>query len=242
MTDDVVMQDGKEDQRQPLTEVINSVGIATNLYGETDSPDTIAYDDPEEKLAKRKLLEEVQKNNKKIKSDSTELVSNEAAVPAITSAANVEKEIDLLRSGESFSTIDPLPMINNIPSGGIVKSSTLSWQQQESSIIEEEQRSKTSMQTKNYVFCISGVKNRASLTDWILKLGGVVVDDDSWGNGFTHLICDKPTKTGKCLAAIACGSWVLRESFVAESQAQGVWLTEDQYEWGGEAVRKPLGK
>lgn len=248
--DDAVMQ--KVDQRQPLSEIFVST---TNLYGETDSPDMIAYDDPEERMAKRKLLEEVQKNNKKIKSDQEEAITAaeasaaRATVSAPLVSTNTSDSISSSRHHEPSEQLQPSNTITTSintslslkqdrnPTMGIPSSS--SW-----SVIPEQQSRTTKLaNTRNYVFCMSGVKRNVKvLSAGISNLGGVLLDDDTWGKGFTHLICDKPTKTGKCLAAIACGSWVLRPSFVLDSVENGAWLPEEQYEWAGDTTRKPLGK
>ncbi|KAL3896635.1 MAG: hypothetical protein SGCHY_003942 [Lobulomycetales sp.] len=82
-------------------------------------------------------------------------------------------------------------------------------------------------------FMISGVSGsaRSSLSQAIKKLGGVLLEGDGWDSLCTHLICAKPTKTEKCLAACASGSWMLSPSYIQDSQKENRFLRESLYEW-----------
>lgn len=63
--------------------------------------------------------------------------------------------------------------------------------------------------TSKKIFAITGlaINLRGDLVADINKLGGIVLEGDVWNPDCTHVICSKPTKSEKCLAAIASGVW-----------------------------------
>jgi hypothetical protein len=82
-------------------------------------------------------------------------------------------------------------------------------------------------------FMISGVSGsgRSVLCGVIRKLGGEVLEGEGWDQTASHLICAKPSKTEKCLAACASGAWMLSPTYLEESEKENRFLAESGFEW-----------
>ena len=67
---------------------------------------------------------------------------------------------------------------------------------------------------KQKIFLVTGVPSsqRPSVLKVIQKLGGKFIHSDSWHPDCTHLIVGRPSRTEKCLAACAAGTWYGRVS------------------------------
>ncbi|XP_032667662.1 DNA topoisomerase 2-binding protein 1 isoform X2 [Odontomachus brunneus] len=81
-------------------------------------------------------------------------------------------------------------------------------------------------------FMLSGVKDRNAYERVIRELGGDVSMDASFDNSATHLLCIRPSRNEKMLGSIASGKWVLHCSYLRDSEREGRFLDEEEYEWG----------
>lgn len=93
--------------------------------------------------------------------------------------------------------------------------------------------SKRASSGKVYKFCMSAVETKEPHISTIQKLGGVLIDSQSYNPEATHLLLEKaPQRSEKLLAFIAAGKWVLHMSFLFESDKHGEFLPEEDFEWG----------
>jgi len=65
----------------------------------------------------------------------------------------------------------------------------------------------------------------------IPKLGGRVINSAGFDVACTHLICGKPSRNEKYLAALAAGTWIMHPSWVTSSTMGGAWVEESGYTW-----------
>ena len=82
---------------------------------------------------------------------------------------------------------------------------------------------------KKFMFSGLALELRDSLTETIIKLGGVVLDNDTWSDECTHLIITKIAKTEKFLAACASCCWILKPDFINDSASARKWVAETDY-------------
>ncbi|XP_012528474.1 DNA topoisomerase 2-binding protein 1 isoform X2 [Monomorium pharaonis] len=81
-------------------------------------------------------------------------------------------------------------------------------------------------------FMLSGIKERHTFEQVIRDLGGDVSMDANFDNSATHLLCIKLSRNEKMLGSIAAGKWVLHYSYLRDSERDGRFLDEEEYEWG----------
>lgn len=60
---------------------------------------------------------------------------------------------------------------------------------------------------------------RNQLTEHLEKLGAIVSDLPNYDPDCTHLLCEKPLRNEKILAAMAAGKWILHTSYVEQCVA-----------------------
>ncbi|KAL9642806.1 hypothetical protein ABK040_009881 [Willaertia magna] len=82
--------------------------------------------------------------------------------------------------------------------------------------------------TKKFQISVAD-KDTLNYTEIILKFGGRVVEE-----GFTHLITNELKRTKKYLAACASGAWILKPSFIFESDKNDGFVDEEEHEWTAE--------
>ncbi|KAK3930026.1 DNA topoisomerase 2-binding protein 1-A [Frankliniella fusca] len=86
---------------------------------------------------------------------------------------------------------------------------------------------------KVYKFCMSAVDTKGPYVSIIQKLGGELINTQSYDPTATHLLLVKaPQRSEKLLAFIAAGKWVLHISYLMNSEKKGRFLPEEDYEWG----------
>jgi hypothetical protein len=87
---------------------------------------------------------------------------------------------------------------------------------------------------------ISGLTTQAkkSVTQDIRRLGGTVMDKQSWDKRCTHLITDEVKRVEKTLAACASGRWVVTVEYVKASLRAKRFVDEKQYEHGASGGRR----
>ncbi|XP_064646141.1 uncharacterized protein LOC135499324 [Lineus longissimus] len=97
-------------------------------------------------------------------------------------------------------------------------------------------------------FCVAltGFSNeeRERLIGVIKKLGGMYnswqsCDQQGFTPSCTHVICSKPTRSEKFLAACATGKWIVTSKWLLDSAKKGKWLNEDDYEWSPKVPCQP---
>ncbi|XP_022821716.1 DNA topoisomerase 2-binding protein 1 [Spodoptera litura] len=78
----------------------------------------------------------------------------------------------------------------------------------------------------------SNVDNREEIIAMITHLGGEVCEGAELDPEASHLLCAAPGRSEKMLGSVAAGRWVLHPVYVAKSRAAGLFLPEEEYEWG----------
>ncbi|OAD60789.1 DNA topoisomerase 2-binding protein 1-A [Eufriesea mexicana] len=81
-------------------------------------------------------------------------------------------------------------------------------------------------------FMLSGVKDRTAYEQVIKSLGGDVSSDSNFDISATHLLCLRPSRNEKMLGSIASGKWILHCMYLRDSEQEGKFLDEENYEWG----------
>ncbi|KAL0125656.1 hypothetical protein PUN28_004619 [Cardiocondyla obscurior] len=89
-------------------------------------------------------------------------------------------------------------------------------------------------------FMLSGIKERSVFERTIKDLGGDVSMDVNFDNSATHLLCIRPSRNEKMLGSIAAGKWVLHYSYLRDSEQNGKFLDEEEYEWGNPKSKDKL--
>lgn len=96
---------------------------------------------------------------------------------------------------------------------------------------EEEDPEDDDVKGKGYshvvMFTHVGPDVRSKLVADVKSLKGYMTRDES---DATHVVCDKPQRTIKLMAAILRGAWVLSSKWIEDSAAKGEWQPEEQYE------------
>lgn len=85
-----------------------------------------------------------------------------------------------------------------------------------------------SLNTSKKVFLATGIASaqRPYVRAVIERLGGKFVYGDCWDSRCTHIIIGRPSRTEKCLAACAAGTWFLNFSFIEASDAANEFVNE----------------
>ncbi|XP_011691670.1 PREDICTED: DNA topoisomerase 2-binding protein 1 isoform X2 [Wasmannia auropunctata] len=81
-------------------------------------------------------------------------------------------------------------------------------------------------------FMLSGIKEKNACEQMIKDLGGDVSAEANFDNTSTHLLCMRLSRNEKMLGSIAAGKWVLHYSYLQDSEREGEFLGEEEYEWG----------
>ncbi|XP_013403658.1 SMC5-SMC6 complex localization factor protein 1 [Lingula anatina] len=89
------------------------------------------------------------------------------------------------------------------------------------------------------VFQVTGLSlvDRENIGQQIEDLGGTYIDSEAYIPSCTHLICGKPSRSEKYLAACATGRWVLQPRYIKDSLEMKQWLSEEEYEWSASALK-----
>ena len=90
----------------------------------------------------------------------------------------------------------------------------------------------TPMTKTRKVFLATGIPSsqRPFLRSVIERLGGKFIYGDCWDFNCTHIIIGKPSRTEKCLAACAAGTWFLKLSFIEASDKANEFIQECLHE------------
>lgn len=96
---------------------------------------------------------------------------------------------------------------------------------------------------------LSGFENRAEKNDAIRiigKLRGRFLINPKNTQAFlkdcSHLVCTKPCRREKYLAACASGKWVLSPRYLQACEAANKWLRENDYQWSNSSIPDPQTK
>ncbi|XP_020299565.1 DNA topoisomerase 2-binding protein 1 isoform X3 [Pseudomyrmex gracilis] len=89
-------------------------------------------------------------------------------------------------------------------------------------------------------FMLSGIQNRSAYERIIKELGGNVSTDANFDNSATHLLCVRLSRNEKMLGSIAAGKWILYHSYLRDSEQEGRFLDEEEYEWGNPKSQKKI--
>ncbi|KAF0989445.1 hypothetical protein HZS_7464, partial [Henneguya salminicola] len=73
---------------------------------------------------------------------------------------------------------------------------------------------------------------KAYYSKLIQKLGGNILEYDIYNPKCTHTIVGKFVRSEKLLCSLAAGKWILRESYLKESEILGSFTCEYPHEWG----------
>lgn len=84
------------------------------------------------------------------------------------------------------------------------------------------------------IFMLSAIllEEREQLAKDLEEMGAKLSTSSAYDPSVTHLICPKPGKNEKALAAIASGKWILHVSYVQKSKEAGQFLDEEEFEFG----------
>ncbi|EDV27656.1 uncharacterized protein TRIADDRAFT_53583 [Trichoplax adhaerens] len=87
-----------------------------------------------------------------------------------------------------------------------------------------------------YRFLLSAMKpqEKINYAGIVENLEGVFYDTQYFTQACTHVVVGDINRNEKCLAAMASGKWLLRKSFLDESQLAGRFVSEEEHEWGSD--------
>ncbi|XP_069015761.1 DNA topoisomerase 2-binding protein 1 isoform X2 [Embiotoca jacksoni] len=83
-------------------------------------------------------------------------------------------------------------------------------------------------------------KERIDYSHLIEELGGVVLDKQCFDPSCSHIIVGTPLRNEKYLAAMAAGKWILHRRYLEACRAAGLFIQEDEYEWGCSSILEAL--
>lgn len=91
---------------------------------------------------------------------------------------------------------------------------------------------------KQYTFQMSSLnpQERIDYCHLIEKLGGLVIEKQSFDPSCTHIIVGHPLRNEKYLASVAAGKWVLHRSYLEACRTAGRFVAEEDYEWGSSSI------
>ncbi|XP_054451194.1 DNA topoisomerase 2-binding protein 1 [Pteronotus mesoamericanus] len=91
---------------------------------------------------------------------------------------------------------------------------------------------------KQYIFQLSSLnpQERIDYCHLIEKLGGLVIEKQSFDPNCTHIVVGHPLRNEKYLASVAAGKWVLHRSYLEACRAAGCFVPEEDYEWGSSSI------
>ena len=98
--------------------------------------------------------------------------------------------------------------------------------------LEDGNSRQTSIPSNQKVFLATGIPSaqRPYVRSVIERLGGRFVFGDCWDTNCTHIIIGRPSRTEKCLAACASGTWFLKISYIEASDAANEFVDEKIHE------------
>ncbi|KAJ3187995.1 DNA topoisomerase 2-binding protein 1 [Gaertneriomyces sp. JEL0708] len=216
---------------------------------------TITYDDPNSRVEKRKLIEQLESSEKRMKvSQATSFTAtndgNRQGAGNIEAEGTDEpenappvstNEADVTASGQRSSRPSPLSSVRrtaSAASASSIRNNTCPTSRRLSVHSNTEQKTApvaeaSVMRAHCRKFMVSGLHrdSRKPVYEIIAELGGEVIDSDCWDPACTHLIVAKPSRTEKFLAAVSSGAWVLRPAYVEACRQAGRFLEEEAYEW-----------
>uniref|UniRef100_A0A8C9AT20 DNA topoisomerase 2-binding protein 1 n=1 Tax=Prolemur simus TaxID=1328070 RepID=A0A8C9AT20_PROSS len=91
---------------------------------------------------------------------------------------------------------------------------------------------------KQYIFQLSSLnpQERIDYYHLIEKLGGLVIEKQSFDPNCTHIVVGHPLRNEKYLASVAAGKWVLHRSYLEACRTAGRFVQEEDYEWGNSSI------
>ncbi|XP_008056831.1 DNA topoisomerase 2-binding protein 1 [Carlito syrichta] len=91
---------------------------------------------------------------------------------------------------------------------------------------------------KQYIFQLSSLnpQERIDYCHLIEKLGGLVIEKQSFDPNCTHIVVGHPLRNEKYLASVAAGKWVLHRSYLEACRTAGRFVQEEDYEWGSSSI------
>ncbi|XP_016079854.1 PREDICTED: DNA topoisomerase 2-binding protein 1 isoform X2 [Miniopterus natalensis] len=95
---------------------------------------------------------------------------------------------------------------------------------------------------KQYTFQLSSLnpQERIDYCHLIEKLGGLVIEKQSFDPNCTHIVVGHPLRNEKYLASVAAGKWVLHRSYLEACRSAGRFMAEEDYEWGSSFILDAL--
>ncbi|KDO23569.1 hypothetical protein SPRG_10764 [Saprolegnia parasitica CBS 223.65] len=107
-------------------------------------------------------------------------------------------------------------------------------------VVLKQRRTTARSKTPKRMFLLTGTHEELAINESIVQfLGGVVVHSArAFDPACTHVICKELRRTEKIIAACASGKWILTPEYLRDSRAQGLFLSEEGYEWGLDKVSK----
>ncbi|KAM7063258.1 DNA topoisomerase 2-binding protein 1 isoform 2-T2 [Molossus nigricans] len=95
---------------------------------------------------------------------------------------------------------------------------------------------------KQYTFQLSSLnpQERIDYCHLIEKLGGLVIEKQSFDPNCTHIVVGHPLRNEKYLASVAAGKWVLHRSYLEACRTAGHFVAEEDYEWGSSSILDAL--
>eukprot|EP00039_Didymoeca_costata_P008863 m.117864 g.117864 ORF g.117864 m.117864 type:complete len:812 (-) comp14262_c0_seq3:102-2537(-) len=86
--------------------------------------------------------------------------------------------------------------------------------------------------TQSRVFCFTKFEpqDKARYVSIVTALGAQCVD--VFGKSVTHVVCEdnKVCRNSKILSACAVGAWIVKKTYIDDSNAAGTWIRENEYE------------
>uniref|UniRef100_A0A2K6G5P2 DNA topoisomerase 2-binding protein 1 n=1 Tax=Propithecus coquereli TaxID=379532 RepID=A0A2K6G5P2_PROCO len=91
---------------------------------------------------------------------------------------------------------------------------------------------------KQYIFQLSSLnpQERIDYCHLIEKLGGLVIEKQSFDPNCTHIVVGQPLRNEKYLASVAAGKWVLHRSYLEACRTASRFVQEEDYEWGSSSI------
>ncbi|KAJ3295783.1 DNA topoisomerase 2-binding protein 1 [Borealophlyctis nickersoniae] len=212
------------------------------LDAEYEEGDSVVYDDPEGRIAQQNLLEFVTKKRRRL-SPSNDGKGEAGPAGSVTAAqlAAIDQSTQLRPSIPETGKPTSVTSHRSEPSGQttpvLQKGPELTKTTSEASSLSHSFGARTTESNGKATtlrrFLITGVPpaDRHKIATVIRKLGGECLDRENWTSECTHLIVAKPTRTEKCLAALAAGVWCLKPQYVDACSKSGRFVDEPAFEW-----------
>lgn len=188
---------------------------------------TITYDDPTEREARERILQQI-----KQASPSQDIEQFERRLSA-------QQTFKLQLSNLTESKQDDDDDVTIIEPEKAPQSTTPKPQMPTNLLLDDNGDTDLikSQETKDkYRFLFSGmtVQEKIEYGAIIEQLGGTVYDVQYFNVQCTHVIISTPSRNEKYLAAVASGKWILHKSYLEASRESGKFVDEEQHEWGND--------